>query len=422
MANRPKLLVPVGAVLIAGAAFVAYGMPVIKARAKEQSEIEVPAGRLARAQKDSPKLMEGVIEVDPRTPSVDDPIFAYRVTKLDLAANFGNDLDTTANALARDPAFREEVKRVAQHPLPASQEFVTRDILFERPYRTTRAVARAMVEFGFENQQKGDLSAALSSYQEATTFTKSISGINEGPSVVTYVGIANDINRRLYDVIVSPNVTVQQLDQITAFLDNSPDSGDIKQSFRRQIQECVLAARNIDSFDFGEIRTINSEDRNVGPPVKHPNIKEAMETKLIETWEKADKSASDQPTNEKGGIAIDEVLRTAFEDKTDGNYMVRTLGTVFEQIGRNMTRVAQARQALVCLAYVRKSQLTTGKVPATLPAELTSVTKGDDKFTIEYTPTSKGCTIVSQSYDPSKSPRITNGFQIDQLAGVYIYY
>lgn len=419
MEPRQKWIAAVGLGAIAGAALIGYAMPVIRANASTQNEIIKPANQLQTLRdQTADDLLDFEIEASDVIKG-DDPIEMYG----DLVATnnviYQNpNLSTASFNAALDPEFCEGLNNFSSHP--NAKLITTKDILYDHPNLAARSIGRAMVDLATQQSEAGNIDGMITTIKNVNRLTESVITFNENPAFVTYFGIQNKVSRLLFDTLRSPSITAVQIDQIDQLLQEENYSGDVIGSFTRTVRELIVATRSLEEFDQYQRLSLNTENRNTEPPSEHPKAKEAMEARLIEAWLIAKEVAEEQPDNEMAGIALDNILQEVVSDDSDGNYMVRTLGLIYEQIGRNLMRISQSRQVLRIYAYIRKSQLATGKLPDSIPDRLLQAKRDRDNVTISYTVNAESFELRADTPVSKVAKYFGHEFEINQLGGVVL--
>ena len=419
MLLRQKLIAVVGLSAIALAVVVGYSMPIFKANAKAKTEILTPADRLEELRASAESELFDIDFVDDATIDGEDQMELYSPSPFVEPFREQDPAFTDiADSVTDDKAFLQLIRNAPEESAHLTHTITTKDILYDHPYRGSRAVARSLLRRAAMSADQGDVTGMLENLDLTKTFLRTQLEYGETPAVITYFAVESDIAELLFQELKKPTATAESIASIDKFLAESTYSGDVFDVFTRNIQELITATRSIDSFTENEILAINAEQRNIEPPVQHPRIKEAMEAELIDLWIAMRAEAAKYDNNEMAGIMVDSALLKAMEDKSDGKYMIRTFGAIYEQVGRNLFRISQAKQALRAVAYIEAQKKQGLPIPQQLPEGIRTGTFGRDAVTLEFEVDNSGYKIMAKSPSKDRAEFFNHAFEINQLGGV----
>ncbi len=407
MADRTLKIAAIGVGLVV---LVLGGIQVsarVKADARVRDEITGPAAGLSAARKKAEALKialpESLADEAARTESQ----FTREITSdAVLKQSFRRPSANSAEQLIRNTTFRQTL--AAQTAATSSANRVSlvsgRDILSAPDVAMNKSMAASLATYARQQMNLGNSSKALDALELTKELSK-ISGQDGHPNhLVVWFGIQLDVSRITYEMIQADSLKGTDRTRAISLLEDASDMAHLSAVVNRMTQETVAATRVIDSFDQLELGTLNSEGRNQDPPENHPQMKAAMETRLLEFFTEAQAISLGANNSEAAGIEVDHLLAKNHEDDSASNYMIRTLGQTFEQYGRMIHRVQQSRALL--LAILKD-----------LPQETKTMMIGDTLIGMDHVEVDGRHEWVAKSATAEKF-LYDRPIEINQLAGV----
>ena len=406
MADRSMKIAAIGVGLVV---LVFGGIQVsarVKADARVRDEITGPASGLSAARKKAEALKISL----PPSLSVQDEREESQFTReittdAVLKQSFRRPSVNSGEQLIRNTAFRQTLTAATTGEIQMGV-IGRRDILSSPNVAMNKSMSASLTGYARKQMSQGNPAGALDAIELAKTLSM-VSGRDGHPNhLVVWFGIQLDVSRLTYEMIQADQLKGADRQRAIALLEDATDIADLSAVINRMTQEIVAATRVVDSYDLLELGTLNSEGRNQEPPDDHPQMKAAMETRLLEFFTEAQEISLGANHAEAAGMGIDAALGRAHEDDSASNYMVRTLGQTYEQYGRMIHRVQQSRAVL--LAILKD-----------LPYDSKTMMIGDTLIGIDHVEVDGRHEWVAKSPSPDKF-QYDRPIEINQLAGVRV--
>lgn len=421
MDRSRKVLLIIGGCAIGAASVVAYAVPAVKSFIKDQQEIVGPANRLKSLKASSDDLMQGATTTKQK-----------ESTSPTLLASFANEFPQEAESISGfgsienaqrlvtmstiDPVVKSAINSIQTADLSVSPT----SVLSVYDVRPIRVLGRALITRADSEFRDGNVSQGIESLKQAIDLAAYTAKVGEMQSVVTAFTIELEGCRSICEALTDPKRTTQDLQKIDTFLQNQPTQTTVLDSFKRHLQELYVAAGEVKQLTKLEIDTLNTEQINTTYPPNHPDLPAAMQVRLLEYYDAGKKSFEGAVDNEYAGILLDRQYREWIQNKGPSYYMIKTMGEMYEQIGRMVARVSQARHVAQITLYAVQQRISSGKYPDGIPAEMLDTVQGRDRVLAIYKNDGRDITIVCHSpvrdYDPDSFRR--GKFDVSQECGV----
>lgn len=416
MLRRQKLFWGIGVGSILAASFVAYAVPPIKQAARISSEIIVPAQKL-----DQQKLQKQLL------------------SEVKVVSYSNSNLDPFHNALADHPELLDEIMscRSTQDYYEVTRSKTKRDIILawattkpenleisnrsaiqEDQHRDLRGIGRGLVLGAQNSYGKIPFVDVLQQLEWAAQVANRATFYPEPQAVVTVFGIEIDIMRFLAEIVGSKSLKANELDLVVEFIQRNSAQIKVSEVLKRQLSELILASENLEHYSKAEINTLNAENRNTGWPYKHDLMPKAMNSTILELWMAVTEFDKKSDDDEMIGVEIDSLVNKMGLERGYDGYLIRTLGSVYEQVGRTQTRVNQAKVVVANAAYAEQYRLKNGEYPSNVPGQKLLFSQPAFTGEFEYSREPRGFLMTAETTleNPKDFRRVR--LDINQTAGV----
>jgi len=256
---------------------------------------------------------------------------------------------------------------------------------------------------------------------EAKQYDEAISGLEwldlmsqvlakspDDSGVILWFGTNMDILECVYEMKSQGALTPERLAKVKPMLSYENRVYDYKKLVSQQVRESVAMARVLPDMTMEEVYTLVMKDDYSDVPKFDKNTTLAVESRMLDVWQKALVSFDQGKNSEEVGVEIDKVIKERQKDMKTTDFMVQALPDTFEQHGRLSYRVTQAK-AIMQLWLDDKLEPGTHEVG-----------EGQDKVLIEVEETGKDWRVVSKAMFAYFGFKPRKGLQVDQSEGIQL--
>lgn len=254
-----------------------------------------------------------------------------------------------------------------------------------------------------------DYDAAISGLEWLDHFSQILARSPDENALVLWFGINLDILRFIEDLKVAGALTPARLEKVRIMLSKTDRTVDYRSVVYQKVRESVATARALPKLSEDDIYSlIVDKDDQVVPKFDSKNLL-AIESKLLSVWELVIPIADDPDHNsEEIGVGIDNIIKGNQKSMKASDFMVQALPDSFEQFGRIVYRITQAKAVM--------NYWIDGKIePGT---HVFGTAK--DRVSIEVEDAGADWKITSKSLFANVGFKRSRGLEVNQLEGIQL--
>jgi hypothetical protein len=230
---------------------------------------------------------------------------------------------------------------------------------------------------------------------------------------VFWFGLNTDLVKNIFTISQMNGLSQSQRERLAAMIRPDAKTITLRELAAKQCSEMVALTRQADHLNDELISVLLSATEGNEPPptVTKKEVRDAMESELLEAWSEVISAYHEEGDPEQVGYEMDAVSHRRSNQVMDyeTEYMLLAMPILFEQFGRMTMRVLQARAAV----YLQiNDQLRAGE-------QIVRMSGVDVKLKIE----DKGdqWVISTPIADQSDDYNLVSGLEINQHLGVRLF-
>ncbi|QYK54366.1 MAG: hypothetical protein KF824_05580 [Fimbriimonadaceae bacterium] len=397
-----------GLVAVVGAFAVVFSLKGITGFLSANSAIEGPVRELDSRRA---KIQDYGISLDESSEGANPKILIASISNSDWAKKYyGISASAeSADELISSPALKDQLVAEAQandslqYGWPGKLDFNVRNA--ERNSQLAAGSIQLWVEKKLDEK---DYEAALNGLEWMDLFVQILARSPDENAVVLWFGINLDILRVITRIKTEGALTPERYEKVKQMLDIPRTQMSFKNVVYQKVRESVATTRFLPELSQDQVGTLVLDDKDQVIPKFEPKMLLAIESKMLAVWDKVLPVLDMDKDPEEIGIEIDRAVfaQQTSHDPTD--FMVQALPDSFEQFGRLIHRVAQAKAAV---SYWLNGNVQEGthKVPAGKGAINLSVSSDESNWYISTK------AVVSKG-----NFRNLRGLEVNQAEGVQL--